>query len=276
MTPHSIRSLGLPCLWALVSAPALMIFPGPATGQTSPNDPLPSAITSQPTTATAEAEFREEELLGPFPKDPNALAFQVRLSPDGLRIGWVNRSEDNAVAVIDGQASPRYDWIGRWETDLRVGDLFFSANSRHVAYTAKKGDKCRVVVDGQPGPEYDFIRDFIFNADGQHVAFVAESRRSNWGLVIRDGKEDGPYQKVEELNFSPDGQHLAYIVREGAHAYVVVDGHAGPRYRDVGRHVLSPRFETRELVFSPDSRHLAYAVLQDSKKWCVVDRKSVV
>ena len=108
-----------------------------------------------------------EEQLGPVPAG-KVLALEI--SPDALRIAWVEGRGSKFVVVVDGKPGLAYDAIG-------AGSLRFSTDSRQVAYAASTGSNgFFVVVDGNAGPEYDLIgaNTQIFSSDGKRVAYVAK------------------------------------------------------------------------------------------------------
>ena len=103
---------------------------------------------------------------------------------------------------MDGQPGPEYDVIGEGPV--------FSANSKRVAYVARKGKTQLVVVDGQPGPEYDGFGtgSLVFSADGKHVAYVAGKGQKQ--LVVVDGQPGPEHDGIvlftpARLTFEADG-----------------------------------------------------------------------
>jgi hypothetical protein len=101
--------------------------------------------------------------------------------------------------VVDGQLGPAFGG---------VGNLVFSADGQHMAYTTIKGKKWIVVVDGQPSAEYDFtlwrdlaIENLTFSADGRHLVYVVQNSSTKdfiisvkitcWAYVVADNQR-GP------------------------------------------------------------------------------------
>jgi hypothetical protein len=199
--------------------------------------------------------------------------------------GW--RDADHFRVDIDGESGPEYD---------EVGDLVFSADSRHVAYAAREGGSWRVVTDGQPGEPFTFVGSLAFQPGTDQLAYVARSG-SSWMVMAgsqlvpcgyavgnltysRDGMRTGyvgsldafhqfavvdgqagpVYDAVTAPVFGGDGAHVAYEARLGASWMVVEDGVAGPAYDAVG-----------PPVFSLDGRRLAYATRQGTAYRLVTD-----
>ncbi|HOK09763.1 MAG TPA: hypothetical protein PLJ10_08895, partial [Candidatus Hydrogenedens sp.] len=76
------------------------------------------------------------------------------------------------------------------------GSPIFSADSRRVAYSAKRGGKWFVVVDGEEGKEYDGIGagSLIFSPDSRRVMYSAG--RGNKRFVVVDGEESKGYDGI--------------------------------------------------------------------------------
>ncbi|HEY2881615.1 MAG TPA: hypothetical protein VGJ15_04265 [Pirellulales bacterium] len=172
--------------------------------------------------------------------------FSIEFSPDSKRVSYSATPKGKLaryVMVVDGVPGKEYDRI-------EVYTRAFSADSKHVSYTAEIGEKKCVVVDGEEGPLCDYI-EYVGPSDG-HVAYLAVRNRE--AVIISDGKE------VAKLNsprwgFSPDYQHLAYLAADQNGWWIVRDGKEGMH------HSVGEPFRT-ELHWSPDSQHFAYRASQ--------------
>ncbi len=148
-----------------------------------------------------------------------------------------------------------------------ANDFVFSADGRHLAYIAGQGGQQRVVVDGQAQTAYDEVPEYplAFSPDGQHIAYQA--RKGNQWLVVEDGRESKPFDGILEgtPTFSPDSQRLAFAARTGGRQFVVVDGKPQTAYDKV-LYFCAPRF-------TANSRHVWYVAQKGTKQILVVDGK---
>lgn len=173
-------------------------------------------------------------------------------SPDRRRS--IEILEGNGQYVVADRVRGRtYDAIG-------LGALTFSADSRRLAYAARRAGQWRVVVDGEEGPAYAGIGELLFSADGRRVAYAAE-RGGSW-LIVADGVEGPPFDEVlaHTLQFSRDGKRLAYAAVRGDQTHVVVDGVEGPGLDGAGK-----------LAFSEDGARIAYLARRGQAAVAVVD-----
>ncbi|MGH9756979.1 MAG: hypothetical protein ACRD4M_04530, partial [Candidatus Acidiferrales bacterium] len=87
-----------------------------------------------------------------------------------------------------------------------------SADGGHYATTAMRGSREVVIIDGVDGPEFDHAAhtrageaiDFVFNSDGKHSAYVAQSGDDL--VEVRDGKVAFTITSITPLpNHDPTG-----------------------------------------------------------------------
>ena len=197
-----------------------------------------------PGKAAAASSPKQAKDLGPAPK---TLVVYWALSPDGERLAYKTANGPKAGMFCDRKEGPAYDDVG-WP--------FFSADSRHMAYCAKRRDEklkehWSAVYDGKEGPSYDEIQwaivqlpsPFLFSPDSRHVAYAARrdgpDAKPKW-FVVYDGKEGLPYDLIEgglpklKPMFSSDSRHFVYwgrrLNKEGAYDwFFVLDGvESGP------------------------------------------------
>jgi Tol biopolymer transport system component len=202
--------------------------------------------------------------------------------------GW-NFAQSRQSVVVDGSEGKPYDGIVPVGADEKshVLSLFFSPDSRCLAYVAEQGGKKFLVVDGVQGKPYDEIfptslrfgsysqrppypEGFdsgatVFSPDGRRLAYMAvRDRRS---FLVLDGVEAQQYDVMSASAvlgplFSPDGQRIACIGARPKRIFVVVDGKGGKEYDGVVPGTLH---------FSPDSTRVAYVALRLPKMLVVVD-----
>jgi Tol biopolymer transport system component len=176
----------------------------------------------------------------------------VCFSPDSTRVAYamyreVSKGRDALWRVaVDQQMSPDYDALG---ADSEGNPwVVFSADGRHVFYTARRGAKWCVVKDHEPVAEHDYpCGRVVVSPDGTRLAYVGT--RDGKSFVIVDGREGPEHDQITTRpRFSPDSRRIAYVARKGLSAYVVVDGVDGRGHSSV----------EGLPVFSPDSAHVAY------------------
>ena len=232
-------------------------------------------------------------------EDPDAFTLieSTRFSLDSKQYAYKARTEKKGLGdgkwcvVLNGKAGEVYD---------HIFDLFFSWDSKHLAYTAVKDRKMAIVLDqkelephdrvGLPVfsfdsktfaygyadkdkwyiqvndkkfGSFDQIHKFYFSEDSQRTAFLARDNEE-WFCVI-DGKKGPGFEKmVEGFKFSPDSSRYVYAGADGNSTRIVTDSRPGKKYLSVG-----------EAYFSPDSKHVAYRALRpgDDKWITVLDNK---
>jgi hypothetical protein len=137
----------------------------------------------------------------------------LTFSPDGKRLAYaVAKPDRSAYVVLDGQTGPVFDSIvGRSTTSgTSAGQasglygpavliashpgVWFSPDSRKLAYVASKMGKSFLVVDGKQGADYDALGYFEFSRDGKHLAFTA--KKGDKTVIVVDGKERAAYASV--------------------------------------------------------------------------------
>jgi WD40 repeat protein len=104
-------------------------------------------------------------------------------SPDSKRFAHILvRDNERMCVVVNGVAEADYEHIA---TDADGRNLFFSPDSKHLAYIAERNYKWR---------------------------------------VVRDGVEDKAYYQIATVRFSPDSKHLGYRADVSARSALVIDG----------------------------------------------------
>jgi len=118
-----------------------------------------------------------------------------------------------------------------------IADLVFSADGEHLAYLAESVRTWRVVVDGALGPAHPsvFAGTLRLSARGEHAAYVASEAQG--ARVVADGAPGPLVDGVSQLQLLPGGQP-AYVARRGTSSFVMLGSTAGPAYGRVGRLVL--------------------------------------
>ncbi len=123
-----------------------------------------------------------------FSADSQHLAYKVKIDTRRYLI------------VLDGIAGAEYDSIGgAWRTE------------------SKRGDKTYVNVAGLTGRDDDGIvrNDYVFSADGRHLAYFGRKDDKKWRLVL-DGQEGPPYDMVTQIPLFVGTDQVRYLaVKDG-------------------------------------------------------------
>jgi Tol biopolymer transport system component len=199
--------------------------------------------------------FKQGSLLAKL--NPGVATRTLRVSPDGQRIAYMATLEDGAEAVfVNDEQSPKYGGI--------VNDsLSFSPDSRRVAWGALRDGNKVVVVDGKEYPAFNGSAEGmpVWSPDSKRFAFFAATDGDRI-LAVVDGKAGQPWDSVikESFVFSSDSTRFAFVAKDGDSGRVVVNGEAGPRYRNVAG-----------FTFSPDGKHFAYVAMFEQSMAVIVD-----
>ena len=254
-----------------------------------------------------------------------------RFSPDGKRLFYVAFKNNSCVAVIEGQEEPnafnlieevkfsldskQYAYKARTEKKGigdgkwcvvwngkpgnvydQIFDLFFSFDSKHLAYTVIKDRKMVIVLDENELEPHDRVGLPVFSVDSKSFAY-GYADKDKWYIRIND-KKFGSFDQVSKFYFSLDSQKSAFIAREDNEWFCVVDGEKGPGFTkfvetfkfspDSSRYVYAGISENKSRIitdgtpgiryqsvgepyFSPDSRHLVYrAFIYEKQHWITV------
>ena len=174
-------------------------------------------------------------------------------SPDSKRFTY--------IATHKTPQSPRksviVDGVNLQDLDEVKGDaLYFSSDSKHIAYIAFSKGEWRAMVDGTPGPPFQEIQNFQFDATGNRFAYIgrktAGKNDTYWVPVVDGTALNFPTYNANLsggfFTFSPDGNHWAYIFQEkSSHQRLVADGEPGELYGLI-----------ENVRFSPDGNRLGY------------------
>jgi WD40 repeat protein len=168
----------------------------------------------------------------------NSLSF----SPDSKHLAFSVTKDNKGVMVYDKTELGAYD---------EISSPIFSPDSERLTYVYRKGNELFLVLDGQQSNAYVDIDSPAFSPDSKQFAYKAQLANGNWVMVV-NGVEIEEQVFLGVPIFSPDSQRLAYMVHDGEHAYVILDGEEGPKFKDIGY---------TSILFSPDSSRVAYLAL---------------
>jgi Tol biopolymer transport system component len=192
---------------------------------------------------------------------PNDRFLGPMLSPNGERMAYVLRTNNQAIMVCDGKEG------SVWEAIVYTGispQNPFSEDGKRLPYQARRDGEMFLVFadDEKPIPMLSNSR-VAFSSDGLHYAYGIEAVGEAWFIV--DGKEGLHHKKNNPgtHHFSPDGKRFAYnTFDDQGKVYIMLDGQPLKAYDKIGNQ-----------VFSPDSKRLAFTVVQNGKALVVCDNQ---
>lgn len=129
--------------------------------------------------ANAFVQRGDTAYIGPVnPESGAAQRSGLVFSPNSKRLAyaaWI--SDDHMIVVVDGQSGPVFDQIG-------TCGLYFSQDSKHLAYIGNRAGMWHAVMDGRLSTGYDQIgqEGLQFSDDWKEVRFRA-LERGRWRTV---------------------------------------------------------------------------------------------
>ncbi|MSV27899.1 MAG: hypothetical protein EXQ52_04025 [Bryobacterales bacterium] len=165
-------------------------------------------------------------------------------SADSTRLACIAVDSDGMHVEVNGRV------VGDESYD-EVAGLAFSADSRHIAFAARRGRTWKVVFDGKESSGWAAV--------GQSGPIIAPDCKSCVYSAMRDGEWyvvfgetiQGPYEEIGEggIAVSPDSTRLAYVIRKNGAWLMTADGQVCPSFRGITK---------ASWTFSPDSKRFAY------------------
>ncbi len=194
----------------------------------------------------------------------------LTVSADGRRFAYARKENKGWVVEVDGKIEGTFKAVGEVHGPVAiyaqvglldfvgVKPMIFSADSRHLAYSAREADSWYMVKDGEKGKPYKSVGSPVLSADGQRLAYPAQVP-GGWCMVV-DGNLGKAFEKLGPPAFSPDGRRLAYAARSDGKERMVVDGVEGKVYESLdvvsglGAWLAFPTMVAEFPVFSADGR----------------------
>lgn len=130
-------------------------------------------------------------------------------SPNGRSLAYATAGDSVAGhgtqhLVVDEKAGPDCTWIR---------DIYWSPDSKTVAYVQQSGSGFRMTVGDKVGEEFLDVGYPSFSPDGSLLAYTAVGKQ---GCCVHVGDQVGPaYDVVYRIMFAPDGKSLGYGARKG-------------------------------------------------------------
>lgn len=219
-----------------------------------------------------------------FSPDSKKVAYAAGVK--GKRIGYSFVGESGWV--MDDEIHELWKHDETTKKDGISNEIYFSPDSKRVAYGVTQNGKFLFVIDGVRQKSYnglvsgwqgnqlwskfpDYNKAFlkseciVFSPDSRHFAYGAASE--NQHVLIYDGEEKGKHQAI--LNsppvFSPDSKRLAYGAEKGTKQFLVVDWNSMTHYDG-----LPPA----SFAFNSNSKNIAYIASNGTNYYLVVDLRS--
>jgi hypothetical protein len=225
----------------------------------------------------------------------------LTVSPDGKRVAYVAGQVGNIAVpdpapppllpvaieaerkggvevVVDGERFPQrtpHVLIGGPRGGFTWATIpVFSADGRHVAYSAGLGPSTTVVIDGTEGKPCKRVAPCVsigapvFSPDGKHIGYP-EKRHKLFSMgprwrIASDDAEGHDYDRVGHPVFSPSSERVAYIAWDEKDGLLVIDA---KETKAVKADALGdPRF-------SPDGHRIAYTARRGKEFFVVLDGK---
>jgi len=166
-------------------------------------------------------------------------------SPNGKRVAYYAQRGEKRLVVNDFHESALYDEIAPFS-------LVFDAESRNLAFAARRDKLWRVVLNDVEGAEYESVSNPVV-AEGA-TAYIAT--RAKEKFVVFNGLEGPHHSWIDNVVLSADGKHHAYFTSQRDELFVVVD--SVPKKMDFA--------VSGTLALSPDGRHWACLIANESRK----------
>jgi hypothetical protein len=169
----------------------------------------------------------------------------LTLSPNGKRMAWGSRLNDQEFFYVDGKPGAGYEKV-----DFPV----FSRDASRFSHVATKGESPLVVIDGVESEPYAMASQPEFSDDGKMVAYYVELNKKE--LMVVNGNRQAEYDMVTTPVVSRDGSVVAYATVHGDKGSMIINGTVKATYSTVG----SPHL-------IPNSNRLAWIAFDEGKGW---------
>lgn len=266
--------------WFLAASLVFWLFAGDLTNQ---RVSYSAPTMARPVISSAELKRTTKETI----IVPNIGNFQpgtLTVSADGRRFAYARKESKGWVVEVDGKIEGTFKAVGKvhgpvaiyaqvgWLDLVGVKPMIFSADSRHLAYSAREDDSWFMVKDGEKSKPFKSVGSPILSRDGKRLAFAAQVP-GGWCMVL-DGNPGKAFEKLGPPAFSPDGRRFAYAARSDGKERMVVDGVEGKVYESLdivsglGAWLAFPTMVAEFPVFSADGRLAHHGKL--AGKWHIV------
>ena len=127
------------------------------------------------------------------------------------------------------------------EESEMIGNSFtFSLDIRRIAYRIIVKGKQIAVVDTLLGKPYDEVSAPVFSSDSRHFAYTAKKGKNN--LLIIDHKQNlmlDSLTSITSILFSSDNKSVSYILFDGRQYYMVFHGAKGKPYDGIDENTIT-------------------------------------
>jgi hypothetical protein len=168
-------------------------------------------------------------------RDPVDLQ-QIAYSPDGRRYAVATEEDGWHLHVDGGTVEGRFDEIWR-------GAIWFSPDSKRIAYLARLGDQWMAVVDNKPEKKYDMVGPVVFSPDSRSYLYAASKGRK-WE-VVKDAVTIAEVEDIYEApQFGPGTGEVYYVARKAQTETLFINGEAKVSYPSIRTVVVHSSGET--------------------------------
>lgn len=188
---------------------ALLMFWMFTSDEFAPRDtvPMPAAASRLVALKRATKETTIVSRIGNF--QPGTLT----VSADGRRFAYARKESKGWVVEVDGKIEGTFKAVGQVHGPVgiyaQVGlldlvgvkPMIFSADSRHLAYSAREADSWFMVKDGEKGKPFKSIGSPVMSRDGQRLAYGAQVP-GGWCMVV-DGNPGETLREVGTSSIQP-------------------------------------------------------------------------
>ena len=173
----------------------------------------------------------------PGPAFPAVASHGLRFSKRGKRLAYPVRikplfAEYNkrVWGVHEHNKKPERFWHG-------VGNISFSPNGKHLAYSVQDSKGWRVVLDGKIGDRFKGVSRLQYSSDSSTLVFVAERKKGQ--IIVANNELVRQYRAIAGLEIGPAGRRIVATVRHKGRWHVSDNGRLSPPYRAIDAILLS-------------------------------------
>jgi WD40-like Beta Propeller Repeat len=177
-------------------------------------------------------------------------------SPDGSRVAYRAKKDRNeTILVVDDKEIPAGN-------NPSLAGIWFSPDSKQLAYLTWKNGKNQMVVNDGLAPAWENVSFIRFSPDSQHFAYLNRSRDGSKSALEVDGTMRQFNGYPQTLQFTSDSRHFLYVEHLTGRESVIVDGHPGRTYG-----IILPA--RHPIIYFDSPTHFHYLAFRDNHIYTV-------